>query len=121
MLLILEIIFTVTAWRKGWRWRALLPFGLPIFVGVIWGLSLASSGGTIQDAQRLVQEIQGLAIFLDLVCLGALITMTFKAPKKASKPGYHHHTVPAEQSESNGGDNGADFLEVEQYASNHRS
>src|SRR5438128_9261099 len=28
MVLLLEIILTVTAWRKGWRARALLPLGV---------------------------------------------------------------------------------------------
>ncbi len=123
MLAILEIIFTVAAWRKGWRWRALLPIALPVLVGFILGLSVASSGGSVQDAQRLVEEIQGFAIFLELVCLGALIVMTIRgprAPQKTQEVEYHYQTVPPELSVSNGSHNGAEIAEVNQYAGNHR-
>jgi len=35
MLLILEVLLTISAWRKGWGPKALLPLGVGIAFGVI--------------------------------------------------------------------------------------
>ncbi len=100
MLFILEIIFTVAAWRKGWRWRALLPLCLPVFVGLILGFSVGISGGSSADLQDLINDIQGFAIFLDLVCLSALITMSARAPKQTVQPDYQHQPDSTDLSDS---------------------
>jgi hypothetical protein len=33
-MLIAEIIMTVIAWRRGWRWKALLPVAVAIMFGI---------------------------------------------------------------------------------------
>jgi hypothetical protein len=34
-LLPLQIFFAVKAWRRGWRWRALIPFGATMALAVV--------------------------------------------------------------------------------------
>lgn len=36
---LIEIILTVIAWNRGWRWKALIPIGIGFFIGVLIGLS----------------------------------------------------------------------------------
>ena len=72
MLLIAEIILTVFAWRKGWKWRALLPVGIAFGIGLIIG---ASGGGVTEGI-----------IFIDVAAVIALIVMVSKAPKSYSLP-----------------------------------
>ena len=74
LLLLLQIILTITAWQKGWRWTALLPLGIALGIGFIIGLSVGESGGSISD-------VQGLTIFLDICAVVALGVMCYRGPK----------------------------------------
>lgn len=47
MLLILEVILTIFAWRKGWKWLALLPVGIVLILGLLIGFSIGISGGDV--------------------------------------------------------------------------
>lgn len=49
MLLILEIILTVQAWKKGWKWRALLPVAITMGAAFITGYVTAASGNAIEN------------------------------------------------------------------------
>jgi len=73
-MLILEIILTIFAWRKGWRWLALLPMGIALLIGFIIGLSIGANGGD-------VTSIGGGAIIIDVMAIIALIIMLVKGPK----------------------------------------
>ena len=45
MLLIAEIILTIVAWNKGWKWLSLIPIGISFLIGVMLGLSGFTSLG----------------------------------------------------------------------------
>jgi hypothetical protein len=77
MLLIAEIILTIFAWRKGWKWLSLIPLGTGMFTGFLIGFAVGSSGGNL-DAAR------GVGVLLDFVIIGVLIYMVIKGPKSTS-------------------------------------
>jgi len=78
MILIIEIVLTVFAWRKGWKWLALLPVGIAMLIAFIAGYMVGLSGGN-------VSEVSNNAIVLDISAIIALIIMLIKAPK-SNKP-----------------------------------
>lgn len=73
-MLIIEIILTVFAWRKGWKWLALLPVGIALLIGFIIGFSVGFSGGDVSTLGNGV-------IFIDVMAIIALIIMIVKGPK----------------------------------------
>ena len=70
----LEIILISVAWRKGWRWRALLPSA------IAWPLVfvVAASGG---------EDAMGAVVLIALAEIVALITMAVKAPAPEAEAG----------------------------------
>ena len=66
--LIAEIILTVIAWRKGWRWWALLPAFLAFATGFVLGAAIELTGGNALSALP-------YSIFIDLIAIFALICM----------------------------------------------
>lgn len=76
-MLIIEIILTIIAWNRGWKWWALLPLGIAFGFGFIAGASGMSQS-----------DLEGL-LFLDVIAIIALVIMI--AVKKKE--------VPAETSE----------------------
>lgn len=76
-MLILEIILTIIAWRKGWKWLSLVPMAMPIIIGFFTGVGIGLSGGS-------VDEIPGFMIIFDIIAVIALIIMCFKSPKSKS-------------------------------------
>jgi len=77
MLLVLEIILTIEAWRRGWKGWALLPLGVGFGVGFLIGLMMGAAGAS-EDS------IFGICLVLDLVCIGVLIGMIAK-PRRVAK------------------------------------
>jgi uncharacterized membrane protein YfcA len=75
-MLIIEIILTIFAWRKGWKWLSLIPLGAALLLGLLMGFFVGASGGDLNAAK-------GLAIFLDLLAIVALIVMVSKKPASA--------------------------------------
>jgi len=75
MLLIAEIILTIFAWRKGWRWIALIPLASVLILGIIIGFGVAASGGDINS-------INGLTTMLDIIAVVALILLVVNKPKE---------------------------------------
>lgn len=71
MLLIVEIILTIFAWKKGWRWLSLIPLGLALLIGMVIGLSGATNLSFIY--------------IIDILAIVALIIMNVKAPKSEDK------------------------------------
>ncbi|MEM4723418.1 MAG: hypothetical protein QXP01_00225 [Candidatus Hadarchaeum sp.] len=69
---------TILAWRKGWRWRVLLPWGVAVVSAILLGAGVAASGGEAED-------VRGLAVLLELGMLGALVFMACRAPGSAPK------------------------------------
>jgi len=68
MLIIVQVLLTVFVWRKGWKWRSLIPLGSAFLTGVFIGLS-----GVIFDPVTL--------LFLDVLAIIALILMLVYPPK----------------------------------------
>jgi hypothetical protein len=87
MLLIAEIILVITAWRKGWRWRALLPVVIAFGVAVLMGVAVGAGGGSIDSASPLFTLVDiGLVI--------TLIAMVRRAPA-AVQPARAPVVIPA--------------------------
>ena len=76
MLLIIEIALTVSAWRKGWRARALLPLGIGMLLAAFVAMVAASAGVS-------PEAITGSLILFDLAAVLVLIFMSAKAPRSA--------------------------------------
>lgn len=79
MIAILEIIFTAKAWRKGWRWRALLPMGIGLGASLFIGMATGAGGGSIEQALPIF-------VLLDLGVLGSLIAMATRSPRADHSP-----------------------------------
>jgi hypothetical protein len=71
LLLFLEIGLTIAAWNRGWKGWALLPMGCAIGAGYFLGMIIGADGGAIDD-------IIGLGLLIDVLCVIALIIMVSK-------------------------------------------
>src|SRR5437764_237085 len=76
MLLIVEIVFAVIAWRRGWGARVLLPFGAGLGFMLAAGVFAAVAG--VQDPAPL----RILGFISDLVLTGVLGYMA-RVPRQA--------------------------------------
>lgn len=77
-MLIIEIILTIFAWRNGWKWLSLIPVGCALLLGLFMGMAVGASGGDINIAK-------GLAIFLDVSAIIALIVLVARKPKSTDE------------------------------------
>jgi hypothetical protein len=71
---ILEIILTVTAYRKGWKAIALIPIGVALAIGFMSGAAIKAQGGSPHSASA-------AAFAGDLLCLAILAFLNSRAPK----------------------------------------
>ncbi len=78
MLLVLEIVFTIKAWRNGWGARALIPLGLGL--AVLVGAVLVLSGADQTDLTSLTVPFA----LVDLAVTIAVTVMAFRAPARVS-------------------------------------
>jgi uncharacterized membrane protein YfcA len=77
---IAEILLTIFAWRKGWKWSSLLPMGIGLITGVSIGFLVGANGGD-------ENSVRGIGFLIDLLVIGVLIYMISKGPKtKAVSP-----------------------------------
>ena len=71
--LILFLVLTIWAWRRGWKSSALLPvlilLGVCFFIGVL----IAATNGN-------VESLTGICVLMDLGAIVALIYMIAKPP-----------------------------------------
>ena len=79
MLFIAEIILTVVAWRKGWRWQALMPLG----IGLVIGFSFIPITEAV--AGFLLGELL-MGVVIELAVILALASMVRHGPKELSPP-----------------------------------
>ncbi|MFQ5728845.1 MAG: hypothetical protein ACE5GN_00600 [Waddliaceae bacterium] len=77
-MLLIEIILTITAWNKGWRWWALMPAIIVFGISFIAGLVIGASGGTIQNIVPF--------LLLDVFLIISLISL-ISSPKKTTAGG----------------------------------
>ena len=73
MLLLAEIGLTIAAWKKGWRAKALLPVGVSLALGLLFGIAIGLGGRTVEAAFP-------AAVLVDLVTIGVLVAMVRRAP-----------------------------------------
>jgi hypothetical protein len=83
MLLVLEIMLTMTAWRKGYKGYALIPVGLVFLTGVLIGLSNPGA-----DALSVIW-IDILAIVVLSVMIAVAKTPADKDAKETMEPDTH--------------------------------
>ena len=79
MLLLIEGILTIVAWRKGWRNWALLPIEGRLIIGFMIGAFAYAMG--IPESQLL--NIPLVLLPIDLSAIGVLIVMCMKGRKRA--------------------------------------
>jgi hypothetical protein len=73
MLIIIQIVLTIFAWKKGWKWYSLIPVAVAFGVGFFIGIGVGSAGGSVSD-------LSGVVV-LDILAIVALAIMCFVAPK----------------------------------------
>jgi len=78
MIMLIEILLTVKAWRKGWKGYALLPIAIGMSVSFLIGLAAGASGGKIED-------ILPLCVLIELTMIISLIVMAVRSPKYVEK------------------------------------
>lgn len=74
-MIIVEVILSITAWRNGWKWWALLPMGICLSFGFLLGLTV---GATVAPADNFAVP----CLFGDLIAIVSLIIMTFREPSR---------------------------------------
>lgn len=77
MLLILEIILTVAAWRRGWKAWALTPIAIGLSIGFMLGFVIGASGGSMDG-------VVAVGLLLDLTVVGTLVAMV-ASPRTAEQ------------------------------------
>jgi hypothetical protein len=76
MLLILEIMLTIAAWKRGWKALALIPVGLAFLVGLL-------IAGSVEPGTD-VSEIMPLALIGDGLAIVALVIMSLTGRRVAA-------------------------------------
>ncbi|MFQ5964354.1 MAG: hypothetical protein ACE5KZ_08730 [Candidatus Scalinduaceae bacterium] len=61
MLLIAEIVLTVIAWNRGWKWFSLMPLGVGAGFAFFVGIVIGAGGGTIENT--------GVFVILDFIVI----------------------------------------------------
>lgn len=92
MLLFLEIMLTISAWKKGWGWKTLIPVAIAAAIAFFGGIVIGVSGGTIAN--------KGAFIIIDILLVITQGVMASIAPKQKepgelletskSEPDLHH-------------------------------
>jgi len=78
-LLILELILTVVAWRKGWRGWALLPGAIVLFMAFTAGFI----GGAMGFTETQIRQLTLAILPFEFTGIGILIWMSSKGRKRA--------------------------------------
>jgi hypothetical protein len=89
MLLIVEIVLTVFAWRKGWKAWALLPLGIVMCIGFFVGIMIGA-GSITNDV------LLPLSLLFDGTATVVLIILAIHAPASALKKTLAESLSPAE-------------------------
>ena len=72
MLMVVEIMLTVSAWMKGWGWKALIPVAIAAGFAFFGGVAIATSGGTAVN--------KGAFIIIDILLVITQAVLASKAP-----------------------------------------
>jgi hypothetical protein len=76
MMLLIEIVLTIFAWKNGWRWYSLIPVGLGGLLAFTAGFAIGASGGSVDN--------MGWVAIFDVAAIIALIVMVSKKPKSVT-------------------------------------
>jgi len=94
LMLIIQIVMTAVAWKKGWGPKALLPMVIGLGLAFIIGFTAGLSGGSPRD-------IAAPLVLVDLGMLISLIVMVSRKPatsgsvKEVVQPAAQAAEVPA--------------------------
>ena len=94
LMLIIQIVMTAVAWKKGWGPKALLPMVIGLGLAFIIGFTAGLSGGSPRD-------IAAPLVLVDLGMLISLIVMVSRKPatsgstKEVEQPAAKGAEVPA--------------------------
>ena len=77
MLLVLEIILAVAAWRGGWKAWALTPIAVGLFLAFVFGAVMGASGESMN-------AVVAVGLLLDLAVIGTLVVMVAR-PRTAEQ------------------------------------
>lgn len=66
-MIILEIILTIVAWNRGWRWLSLIPIVACFLIGFFIGIYAVQSGTPVEEFKNL--------FVIDLIGIIALVVM----------------------------------------------
>lgn len=94
-MLLIEIVLTIVAWRKGWGSRALLPLGIAAAIAFLAGLTVGLTDGT-------EATLRTVALIVDLSALAALAIMVMRTPRPAEGQAPPHTEVVPTIVESDG-------------------
>lgn len=75
--MILEILLTITAWKRGWRWWALLPVAIVFGTAFLAGVVIGASGSKIENPD--------IFVIFDLLLIITQAVLTI-VPKRAKIP-----------------------------------
>ena len=78
LLLLIEIGLTVASWKRGWKWRALLPLVAIFAAGMVFGGIAGATGGPAELPPA-------LAVVSDILIIVPLVIMITK-PRLAPQP-----------------------------------
>ncbi len=67
MLLVIEVVLTVAAWRRGWKAWALAPVLGCAGMGVVFGILCGLNGG--------VEQVFVMGLVIDVICIVTLTVM----------------------------------------------
>ncbi len=67
---ILQVILSIVAWNRGWKWLALIPLGAALVIGFLIGYIGGTMGYSPED--------MSWAIILDIIVFIVLIYMCIK-------------------------------------------
>lgn len=74
---IIEIILTIIAWIRGWKWKSLIPVGIVLGIGFIVGLIMGVQGYSAHD----IENISWLPV-MELFGFIAMLIMAIVPPKE---------------------------------------
>jgi len=89
MLLIIEIMLTISAWKKGWKGAALLPLVIGMFIAFVFGSAMADTG--VDD--------MSVIIFGVLIDIGIIISLAVMSAREPHRESAGHEDVVLKKNE----------------------
>lgn len=80
---VLDLALTIVAWRKGWRWRALLPMCGLLVVSMFAGFCIGMADPSSLESDMTPGSLNAIVLVALLPYLGTLIWMATRPPKRS--------------------------------------